>query len=157
LGECIALRPSEMIAGVMWLWPKPLIPKNIKNEVTSTIFLPKSPQVANDRSTVKYDNNLKLLSFQSTVFGVHSTISEQPTPQQFVDIPETYAKVLDSWNQYSSFDSAQGTVYLTKPKNNGNKQAAVMNSKGTLMFITPDKDLSGDQWRQFFNSLQIQN
>jgi len=31
----------------------------------------------------------------------------------------------------------------------------VMSTKGTLMFVKPERDLSDDQWRKLFNSLEI--
>jgi hypothetical protein len=142
------------IVGVL-VWRKPFIPGKIKGSVTSTIFVPAGPQVKNQSATVKYDSSLKLLSYQSIAYGVNTTVSEQPTPQNFIDIPEVYDKVVTSYNQYENFDTAAGTVYLTRPKNQNGRQVAVMNSKGTLMFVKADRDLSDDQWRKFFNNLQI--
>ncbi|HXY17805.1 MAG TPA: hypothetical protein VEH48_00050 [Candidatus Nitrosopolaris sp.] len=143
-----------VIACVIWLWPKPLIPKDIQNKVTSVIFVPKNPQVINKKGTVKYDSDLKLLSYQATIFGVNTVISEQPTPESFTDIPQVYQKVLDSWNQYETFNTPQGTVYLTRPGKQSNEEVGVMNSKGTFLFIKPDSNFTDSQWRQLFNSLQ---
>jgi hypothetical protein len=46
-------------------------------------------------------------------------------------------------------------VYLIRPGEQNGKEVGVLNSKGTLMFIKADKDLSGDQWKQLFNNLDI--
>jgi hypothetical protein len=142
-------------ATVKALWPQPFIPGPIKKQVTSTIFMPSGSQVQNKEGTVKYDSKLKLLSYQSSAFGVNTTVSEQPTPDSFNDIPAVYQKVLDSWKEYASFGNSNGTVYLTRPGEQNGKEVGVLNSKGTLMFIKADKDLSGDQWKQLFNNLDI--
>ena len=136
-------------------WPRPFISDKIKNEVTSPIFVPSGQQVQNKKATVKFDDKLKLLSFQSTIYSVNFTISEQPTPESFTDIPQVYQKVLASWKQYGQFDTAVGTVYLTRPGNQNGRQVGVLNAKGTLTFVKADKDLSDDQWRQTFNNLDI--
>jgi multidrug efflux pump subunit AcrB len=136
------------------LAPERLVPSSIQKRITSTIFLPNSPNVTAKKETVKYDSKTKLLSYQAAAFGITTVISEQPTPDTFTDIPQVYDKVLESWKQYEKFDTASGTVYLTRPGDQGGKEVGVMNSKGTLMFVKPEKDLSDDQWRQFFKSLK---
>jgi hypothetical protein len=117
--------------------------------------MPSGGQVENKEGTVKYDSKLKLLSYQSSAFGINTTVSEQPTPDSFNDIPAVYQKVLDSWKEYASFGNSNGTVYLTRPGDQNGKEVGVLNSKGTLMFIKADKDLSNDQWKQLFNNLDI--
>jgi hypothetical protein len=88
--------------------------------------------------------------------GKSLTFAEQSTPQNFVDIPQAYDKLIESLNSYSSFDSFYGKVDLTHPKELKGQQSAAMNSKGTLMFIHPTNgDLSTDQWKQLFNNLSI--
>ena len=144
-----------VVGSYLLLRPKPFVPKGIESKLSSVTFIPVSPQVVNQHATVKYNSNLKLLTYKATVFGVNTVISEQPTPESFTDVPEVYQKVLDSWNQYQAFDTAQGTVYLTRPGGPNANEVGVMNTKGTLMFVKPDKNLTNAQWRQVFNSLQI--
>ena len=154
----IVLATAVVIAGaVFWFRPRPLIPPEINNQFTSVILVAKNPQVKNNPDTVKYDNKLKLLSYHTTAYGVDTIISEQPTPESFIDIPQVYQKVLESWKQYKSFDTTLGTVYLTRPGDQNGKVVGVLNSKGTLMFVKPEKDLTDDQWRLFFKSLQTQD
>jgi hypothetical protein len=83
-------------------------------------------------------------------------LSEQPTPDSFTDVPQVYDKVVDSMQEYQKFDVDVGTVHLTRPPSLNGKQAAVLNTKGTLLFAKPDKDLSEDQWRRFFNSFVVE-
>ena len=59
--------------------------------------------------------------------------------------------------EYEKFDSRNGTVYLTNPKELNGGQATIMNSHGTLMFVKPVKALADNNWRQLFNNLKTQN
>jgi hypothetical protein len=140
---------------VMLLAPKPPVPVDVKRAVTSTILVPQAREVDVSRESMAYNSQLKLLSFTTVAFGVKAVVSEQPTPESFIDIPQVYDKVVTNMNEYSKFDSDSGTVHLTRPKDLGGKQAAVMNAKGTLMFVKPERDLSDDQWRKLFNGLEV--
>lgn len=140
---------------VMLLGPKPPVPAEIKRAVTSTLLVPKARDVAVNRESMKYDSQLTLLTYSAIAYGVKTVVSQQPTPESFIDIPQVYDKVVASMNEYKKFDTDSGTVHLTRPKDLGGKQAAVMNTKGTLMFVKPERDLSEDQWRKLFNNLEI--
>lgn len=141
---------------VILILPKPPIPGPIKQELTSALLLPKDPRFTVDRQSVKYDHSLKLLTFDATAFGKQLVMSEQPTPGSFTDAPPAYQKILDTMNDYSDFDTAVGTVHLTRPETLHGKQAAVLNAKGTLLFVKPGSDLSSDQWRQIFKSFDVE-
>lgn len=140
---------------VMLLGPKPPVPAEIQRAVTSTIMVPKARDVVVARESMKYDSKLKLLTYSAMAYGVKTVVSQQPTPESFIDIPQVYDKVVANMNEYKKFDTDSGTVYLTRPTDLGGKQAAVMNTKGTLMFVKPERDLSEDQWRILFNNLEI--
>ena len=142
---------------ILLVAPKNPIPGPIKQQLTSTLLVPKGGGAGVDRLSVKYDKANKLLTFNVAYAGTKMVMSEQPTPSQFVDIPAVYTKLVDGLNNYESFDVNVGTVNLTQPKELGNKQAAVLNAKGTLLFAKPDKNLSSDQWRVFFNHLGVIN
>jgi hypothetical protein len=131
------------------LRPKTIVPNTISSQLTITLFVPQVHDIAAARATVKYDSSLQLLTFIVPMDGTMLTVSEQPTA--------VYTKTIESMEGYETFDSAQGTVDLTRPTNNDNKQVAVMNTKGTLLFIKANRDLTTDQWKQFFHTLTIQN
>ncbi len=135
--------------------PKPPIPGPIKTQVTSTILVPGSKDIVTDSDSVKYASKEKLLSFNVTINGAKLVISEQPTPESFIDIPQVYDKVVAGMNEYEKFDTEVGTVHLTRPKELNGKQAAVLNTKGTLLFAKPDSNLSSDQWRQLFKAMEV--
>jgi hypothetical protein len=140
---------------VLLALPKPPIPGNIKQQLTSTLLVPQDSRFIANRQSVKYDSSLKLLTFNVAAFGQQLVVSEQPTPETFVDIPQVYQKVLDGMNDYYDFDVNIGSVHLTKPPQLKGKQAAVLNAKGTLLFAKPGSGLTQAQWQQFFNSLAV--
>lgn len=105
--------------------------------------------------SIKLDAGSHFLSYVSEVGSMQITVSMQPTPEGFVDVPQAFDKLVEKMNQYSVFESLNGKVYLTKPQELNGGQTAVMNAKGTLLFAKPIGDLTDDQWRSFFNQLDV--
>ena len=145
-----------LVISGLFLAPKSAIPGTIKKQLTSTLLLP-SRQYPVERSSSKYDSSLKVLSFNVKSGANLIAMGEQPSPDQFVDVPQAYQKVLDGMNDYEDLDTAIGTVHLTRPDSLKGAQAAVLNAKGTLLFAKPTSSLSADQWRRFFNSFSVIN
>lgn len=133
------------------------VPADIKKQVSFLVYYPDKGSLAlPDKTSFKYDDASKVLSYKIYLGNVSMTVAEQATPQNFVDIPEAYNKLIESLNGYKQFDSLYGTVNLTHPKEFKGEQSAALNAKGTLMFIHPTNGkLSDDQWRQLFNNLRI--
>jgi hypothetical protein len=149
---------ADAVIGIYLLKPKPPIPKNIQSQLDFTPYLIQPDTgVTIDKGSYKYDLSQKGLSFIATGkdFG-KLTVSEQATPQQFIDIPEVYSKLVDKLNRYGAFDNDMGTVYLTRPDDQRTGQTAVINSKGVLMFVRSSKNLSDDQWRKLFGSFVLE-
>jgi hypothetical protein len=140
-----------------WQNSKIIIPPKIRSQVTSSIFWPtKDANITGDKTTIKYDTTNKLLSYLAyTADGIKLTVSEQASPAVFSDIPAAYSKFTSDLRPYSSFDTANDKVFLTHPKELNGGQTAVMNTKGVLIFIRPDKSLTDDSWKQLFNNLDI--
>lgn len=143
-----------VVIGVILFAPKYPFPPSIRSQVTSTVFVPTGQGIDVDRESAKFDAGIKLLTYNVQVTGTKIVVSEQPTPDSFVDIPQVYDKVIAGLDEYAKFESEHGTVHLTRPKELKGKQAAVLNAKGTLMFMKPERDLSADQWRQIFNGMK---
>lgn len=132
---------------------KPPLPGQIKSQVTSTILVPEGSGYVVDRESVKYAQKDKLLTFKITKNDkTLATITQQPTPDTFVDIPEFSTKFFQQAGEYKTFDTAIGTVHLLRP-GNGVADAAAMNTKGTLMFINPVTKLSEADWRKLFQAI----
>lgn len=126
-----------------------------KKQVSFVVLVPSSSVITIDQESTKYDTNLNLLSYNVIVNDTRVIISEQPTPESFNDIPQVYDKILAGMNEYAKFDTGIGMVHLTRPNNLGGKQAAIINTKGTLFFAKPEKDFTEDQWRSIFKSIDI--
>lgn len=136
---------------------QPILSQITDKKLTFPLFWPtKDSTITASKQSVKYDPSVKLISYNAiTNNGVRLIITEQETPTSFSDIPQVFSKLVETMSQYGVFDSQNGTVYLTHPKELKGGQAAVMNSKGTLMFVKPITALDDDSWKVFFNSLQI--
>ncbi len=142
------------VTTIMLVLSQEPVPNSIRKQLTSALLLSQATQAIIDRSSVKYNTHDRLLTFQVAYSGTQLTVSEQPTPGQFVDIPTAYDKVVENMNKYTSFAVDSGTVHLTRPKDSGGAQVAVLNARGTLMFVKSDKDLDDDDWRRFFIDLK---
>ena len=101
------------------------------------------------------DPSYKSLTFKAKSHVTELIITQQATPENFTDIPQLYDKTVEAMKPYGSIDTKQGKVTLTTPDKSNNNQVAVMNNHGTLVFVRSEKDLDNDQWRQFFNGLQL--
>ena len=137
--------------------PKNAIPSQIKSQLSFIVFYPgPSPDTTVDSSSFKYDQPTHVFSFVVNFMHQPVTIAEQATPQNFIDIPQGYDKLIESLSEYASFNSYYDKVSLTHPKEFKGQQSAVMNSKGTLVFAHPTSgSLGEDQWRKLFNGLEI--
>ncbi len=138
-----------------WQNSKRVVSKSIRTAASFTLFWPSpTAPIRGDRTTIKYDYTENLFSFVAhTDDGTTITISEQATPGSFVDIPQSYDKLTEGLHSYKAFDSQAGKVNLTRPSQLNGAQSAVLNSKGTLLFMRPSKDLSDDTWQKIFNNL----
>ncbi len=145
-----------VVLGVFGLWQlnhQVPLPSSIKSQVHFAVFLP-SQGVTIDASTYKYDAGQGVLSFVGKMpDGQTVTIAEQATPAPFNDIPNYYTQFLSKIFEYTAFDSLQGTVHLAHPKSAG--QAAVMNSKGTLIFARVDHDEPSNTWKNVFSRMTL--
>jgi hypothetical protein len=134
---------------------RPTIPSAVSSKVNFVMFYPQpSKKIIIDTKTFKYDTSLKQFSFIVNFQGHAITFAEQPTPEQFSDIPQYFPTLLDKMRSYATFENAIGQVALTRPAEVKN-QVAVMNSKGTLTFAQTNGDMSADQWRELFNNLKL--
>jgi hypothetical protein len=133
------------------------IPSNLKKQIIFPVFYPSRSDVTVKRSSMKYDSSAQVLSFigYTTSGDAKLVFSEEPTPDPFNDVSGYYTAVLNNLNQYEDFNNVNGQTYLTRPKNLGGNESAVMSSKGTLMFIRTFTNLSTNQWTTIFNDLTI--
>jgi hypothetical protein len=146
---------SAAFAVGYYLWPKPILPSSVTKQVNFTVFVPNEKVTVVNKNSAKYDEKLKLLSYDIVANNIKIVISLQPTPESFTEIPEAYDRVVASMNEYAKFENNLGVVRLTRPTDLDGKQVAVLNAKGTLAFIKPESDLTDDEWKDFFNNLVV--
>jgi hypothetical protein len=133
---------------------RPAIPQSVISEAPFAIFYPKpGGHIMLQKDSYKYSPSTKQLSFVATYEGHRVVYGEQPTPDQFNDIPEYYPKLIEKLNGYGTVENMLGKFNLTRPTE-VKHQVAVAYIQGTLMFIQSDDDLSNDQWRRLLATMK---
>ncbi|MFI5240738.1 MAG: hypothetical protein ACHQUB_03460 [Candidatus Saccharimonadia bacterium] len=133
------------------------IPPSIRRNVSFGIFYPKSSNYHCQRSSFAYDPQAKIVTYvcSNASLRLNLNITEQASPDGFVDAPQAFETLINKLQNYASFDSVVGKVYLTHPVELNGGQTAVMDGEGTLVFIRPTNAISEDNWRKLFNSLNL--
>jgi hypothetical protein len=137
-----------------------VLPSSVTKNVNYDIFVPRDTEKYPVlEESVTHNTDTKVLSYATTVNNKQVTINQQAEPDTF-NAPELkvslYQKLLDKMNQYKEIKTDAGTVTLTHPTELNGGQAAVLDTKGTLLFAQPTVALSDDEWRDFFNDLKAQ-
>lgn len=135
----------------------PVMPPGVRDQAKFVVYYPvKNGAIKIDKSTFKYDKGNELLSYIGYTGSKNKLIiSEQPTPDALIDGQPAYDLLISRLQGYSSFNSINGKVSLTRPKEFRGTSFAVMNAKGTLFFIRPAKNLPDKDWQHIFNSLEV--
>ena len=135
----------------------PKIPPAMARQVSFVVGYPAADWKV-DRGSFRFQADAgKVLTFTATRGDVELTVAEQPTPEPFKDIPNYMDKITTQMAEFASFDTAHGTVHLTRPQSAGSRQVAVVDYQGTLSFVRSSADLSQDDWRRYFNTLRTIN
>lgn len=131
-----------------------LIPTQISQKLSFPVYVPDNNSTWNvDVAKTSYDQQSGVLSLYLENHTAQITLTQQATPQVFSDVPQQYAKMLSTMNEYLEIQTSFGTVALTRPKELNGGQTAVVNKTGTLLFAKPNRDMSEDEWKNFFNNL----
>lgn len=133
---------------------KKIIPTSISNKISYVIYWPNSTNTVSNKMSIKYDAQTGVFSFITSISSINVTVTEQATPSEFTDISGYYSTFINHLNNYDTFDSSNGTVYLTEPKNT-NGVTAIDNISGTLIFAHAQSSISENNWRIFFNNLKV--
>lgn len=142
-----------VIGLALWVWrPQPFLPSGVTAAYPAAVLIPNKQDAALVEGSAAYDKPAKMLSYTVKLAGTNVVISEQPTPENFVDVPQMYDQLVAQMAEYQKFDAAVGTVHLTRPANLAGRQTAVLNTKGTLLFAKAEANLSDDAWRTLFRS-----
>lgn len=135
---------------------KPNVLQQTQKKVGFTIFAPASDNKTwqLDKENIEYDATAGVITLHILRDANKIVMSEQATPPPFTDIPNYNSIFLSKLNEYQELTVSLGTIELTHPTELKGGQSAVMNTRGTLMFLHPDTNLSDDDWKSVFNSLQ---
>ncbi len=133
------------------------VPEAIVRQLKFSPFVFEEPIVQGGpaMSDFKYDSEAQVYSYIVRPTNSQTiTVSQQSSPPSFSEIPEQYTKLLDGLNRYSTIETVNGTVYLTRPKQS--QQVAVMNERGVLMFARLNKgSLTNEDWKSLIERLNI--
>jgi ABC-type Na+ efflux pump permease subunit len=137
------------------------VPKTIAKQVEFKAFLPTTSGSDNnttiDKKSYKYDTQAKVLSYVIYVGGKsRAVVTEQTVPDEFVDIPDAYDKMVNSLGPIWSLESPIGKVSICQT-NKLEGQVAVAKSQGTLMFIKADSVLDESTWRKLINGISVRD
>lgn len=154
-GAGLVLLAALIIIGVhLYVARQRIIPHTVASQISFTVFWPKSTNAFPSQSSIKYDSQKGVFSYIVTINNVSTTVTEQATPSEFVDIPNYYSALINHLNNYDTFGSSHGNVYLTKPSGTDG-ETAVINQSGTLLFAHAQADIDENNWRLFFNNLRV--
>jgi hypothetical protein len=135
------------------------LPEEISKSINFTVYVPPSDENAKytlDKSKTSFQKESGVLSLIIlTPKGNKVSTSQQIIPETFKDIPSYYPKLLTKLNEYAEFHTRYGTVTLTKPTELKGGQTAVSTAGGTLLFATPEKNMTEQEWKHFFDSLEV--
>jgi len=133
------------------------ISKDILKKTAFSVFThdPADSSWTFENSTTVYDTAQGVLTLHFINADNKLTVTQQLTPDPFTDVPNYLSILLSKLHQYAEIHTSIGTVGLTRPEELKGGQTAVINTRGTLMFAVPEKDLTNDQWQKFFNSLLV--
>jgi len=144
-----------VIVGAVFIFKKqPIIKANISNKISYVVYWPTSVNSVPQKNTIKFDSSSGVLSYVVYVSGVDTVVTEQSTPSEFSNFPTYYSTLINHLNNYDTFNTSVGNVYLTQP-NNTSGDTAVINHSGTLLFAHAQSSIDENNWRTFFNNLKV--
>lgn len=149
-------------AGGYWYMTRPTspIPASIEKQLTFSPFILPSDVKNYTTSDYKFstaEGQVPILSFIIHVDQTKLTVSEYTQPSEFAEIPEYKEHFLSNViNQYATVQTSNGTIYLGHMEHQANKQLGIMIERGLLVLMSPNEDLTSEQWRGLGDQLEIQ-
>lgn len=122
----------------------------VYNAVTYKVV---APEVGVVQNTVAYNAQTKSLSYTARQ-PITMIVSQQPTPTEFADIEGYSTTFYNGLGQYSTVSTEYGQAHLTKPDGDRGANVAVLNSGGSLIFISSQELRTDNQWQTIINTLR---
>jgi hypothetical protein len=117
-------------------------------------FVPYTSDTPWKLSSSSYESDSGVFSTTHYMGDKTIALKQQSTPSDFAASADYYEKLLEKLHQYQELKIGSETITLTRPSELDGSQTAVRNSHGVLLFASPNKQLSDDEWRSFFGSLR---
>lgn len=140
--------------------PTSPMPPSVQDQLTfSPLVIPlgNKTYTTSEYKFTPVEDNVHVLTYRAVSTDAQLTVTEYPQPTQFTEVPEYKERFLSNViGQYSTVQTANGTIYLGRPAKQGDKQVGVLLERGLLVFMQPDQDMDPALWRQFGDSLEIQ-
>ena len=144
-------------------WPKAPspVPANIQREAGFTIMYPDPRGYSYKNAGWSYTPKDGSVSFTVKKDGYSVAFNEQETPLAYQNDVASYNRFIGSLRPSANFDVPLGTVSITNFVTAGDYQVVgktgILNAQNTLLLAHPDTDLTDNQWRELFESLQTSN
>lgn len=137
------------------------IPQSIRQQLNfSPLVIPIS--APKDISSREYkfstmEDGTKVLTYIINLANDSITVTEYAQPPQFTEIADYKDRFLANViEQYDSVQTSNGTIYLGRQSRQDKKQVGVMLERGLLVLMSPQDDLTKDQWRVIGDNLNLQ-
>jgi hypothetical protein len=142
--------------GVWYMLSRPAIAQKYINQTNFPVYAAKTAAGFTLRkSSVNVSHpeqgttliKLSLVGKDNTV-----TLTEQAYPS--IIIPDQFFAGI---NEYDTLSSNLGSIVLARPgnANTGHQVAVATPNNATMIFANPQKELSNNQWMQFFDALKV--
>ncbi|HXR50370.1 MAG TPA: hypothetical protein VN778_05080 [Verrucomicrobiae bacterium] len=144
-------------------WPKAPspVPSHIQQQAGFVIIYPDPRSYSYKNAGWNYTLKDGSVSFTVKKDGYSVAFNEQQTPLEYQNDVASYNRFIGSLRPSANFNVPLGTVSITNFVTAGDYQVVgktgILNSQNTLLLAHPDTDLTDNQWRDLFESLQISN
>lgn len=142
-----------------WVLFRPMqspVPAHIKQQVGFSILYPAGSPI--DPTSWRYLPSQSTISFTAHKDGFSVIFTEQEVPLAFQDDTAAYDRFIGSLHPFANFQTNLGNVslidFVTATDFQPAGQAGILNAKGTLLLVHPDRELSEDEWRDLFRSIR---
>jgi len=161
--EWLIAWPALIIAILLTIhfWPAAPspVPAAIKKQIEFSIIYPDPRQYSNKPNQWSYDNKDSAVQFTVSKDKYNVVFTEEEVPLAYQNDVAAYNRFVGSLKPSANFNVPLGTASITNFVTAGDYEVVgktgILNTHGTLLLAHPDTELTDDQWRSLFESLQV--
>jgi len=105
-----------------------------------------------DDSKYRYDEDKKVLGYDSEYNGAVLTISQQALPEKVKTNPGELANIVKSIQADKSLETQKGMAYIATDEE-AKTQTAIFATDEVLVFIQANKNLDDEEWKFYINQM----